>query len=664
MIDFVPRGSGLGWRTVSAGELAPWLLLALLVVLFGVGFAWLSVLRHEAFQSHAFDLGNMDQAVWNTLHGSVLRFTDMQLPAGKPCCHEPPVLTNRLAIHVEPLLVPISLLYVLHSGPEMLLVLQALVVASGAVPAYLLARDLLGRQWLSLVFPAAYLLHPSLQNALLDDFHPVTMSAAFLLWAMYFLRVDWTPGFWAMGVVAAATKEEVGLLVALLGLPLMLRHRIQGTIALLGGIAWFVIAVELIIPHYNPGGESPYLDRYSYLGHGFRGVILGILGHPAVVWQTLTSGPRLSYLNALLDPLAFISILGLPILLLATPALLVNMLSEEPTMFSGFYQYSAEVVPYLVASAVVGVFAAGRAARRARAGRWVVPVLCILVIAASLAATRRYGFSPLAEGYVVPSAGRHQLLESRLLRLIPPGAAVAAADEIEPHLSDRRTIYLLPTTRPANGPPAQFVVLDASIPSVPITPDQLHLSALRALAHGYGVVTAKDGVLLLRRGAPTRRIPTAFFRFAFTRGARTPETASWGPLQLVGVTIHPSYGWVNRARPAVEVETYWRATRRLPAGTRIRLFVSPKYSRSAPPLRRWGSIDDSPTWDWLPLEHWPVGRTVHAALLPSVLPTQSSGTVSLAIGVSGLGAIRHILTAQRIRGNDQAVLLGTIEVRS
>src|SRR5260221_14282735 len=32
------------------------------------------LLRFQSYHAHAFDLGNLDQAVWNTLHGHLLRF--------------------------------------------------------------------------------------------------------------------------------------------------------------------------------------------------------------------------------------------------------------------------------------------------------------------------------------------------------------------------------------------------------------------------------------------------------------------------------------------------------------------------------------------------------------------------------------------------------------
>ncbi len=92
------------------GAPLPWVLLGIMVLAFAIGFSWLSLLRHDAFQSHAFDLGNMDQAVWNTLHGHLLRFTDMAVGSR--------VLTNRLAIHVEPILPLLALLYLMHAGPQ------------------------------------------------------------------------------------------------------------------------------------------------------------------------------------------------------------------------------------------------------------------------------------------------------------------------------------------------------------------------------------------------------------------------------------------------------------------------------------------------------------------------------------------------------------------
>jgi uncharacterized membrane protein len=628
-------------------------------VAFSTLFSWLSVQRHEAYQSHAFDLGNMDQAVWNTLHGHFLRFTDMAVG------HQ--VLTSRFAIHVEPILGLFAPLYLLHSGPETLLVAQAWVVGLGAIPAYLLARFALGRPWLALVFPAAYLLHPSLQNMLLDDFHAVALSACFLLWALYFYFTDRMPGFVIFAVLAGSTKEDVGLLVALLGVALLLRRRPYAAfMTAVCGMGWFLISVLLIIPAFNPGGSSPYLGRYSYLGHGLSGILLGSIRHPRVVWHLLTSVPRVTYLDTILHPAGLVPLLGLPVLLLALPAFAINMLSSDPTMYSGFYQYSAELIPYVIAAAAVGTAAVTRAGEiwRTPAQRLLPIVLCVLVLVAALVDTRRMGFSPLARGYLIPSPGLHQRLEDSVLAHIPGSGVVAAADEIVPHLSDRRWVYMLPTTHPRNGPQAQYLVLDATVPSMPVRQATLHTVALKALREGYGVQQAEDGLLVLRKGASKKSLPPAFFSFVFPRGhVWTPLGAHWGPLMLLGFVVHPRILEVNPARPDIALETYWQVSRKLHRRSAIAFYLSPVYQGRHPAFSsHWTAEWESPTWDWLPLTSWPVHRTVRAISLPLLPQRYHAGKVDVAIEVSGLGRPGGGRSGSSVRGAPALLRVATVQV--
>ncbi len=637
----------------------PGALVGLMTVAFGITFAWLSVSRHLAYQSHAFDLGNMDQAVWNTLHGHFLRFTDMDV-SGR-------VLQTRLAIHVEPLLAALAPLYLIHSGPETLLVVQSLVVATGAVPAYLLALRTVGQPWLALVFPLAYLLHPSLQNALLDDFHAVTLTASLLFWAVYFAYRGWTVPFAVMAVLAMASKEEIGLIVALLGVLLLYRRRSPVAYgAIVAGVLWFVICIIIIIPHFNPAGQSPYVSRYRYLGHGIGGIASGIVRHPDLVFRTLTSIPRLQYLRYILEPVGFTSILGLPILLLAVPGFLINLLSSDPRMYSGFYQYSAEIVPFTVASSAIGVGWLGSLVRRRwdwLAG-WVVGGLCLIVLLFAAEQSWRFGFTPASRGYSIPSGGTHQALENALLRGIPANAVVAAADEIEPHLSDRSWIYLLPTTHPANGPAAQYLVLDASVPSAPVGPSALHNLAMKALANGYGVQSANDGILILRRGVPSHTLPSSFYRFIFSSPPKaTTVEARWGPLSLTGVIIHPGDGIVDRSRPAIGVETYWRVRGHLPSTASIDVYLTPVYSGAHPKYSSARTVaSDSPTLDWLPLTQWPQGRTIRADMVPLTPLPYQAGKVDVELQVNGLGPVVTAGGHPPLKEGSTTIVLATVDV--
>ncbi len=103
------------------------------VAAFAVGFAALSIARQRAFQTGRFDLGNMTQAVWATAHGDFLEVTNL---AGQQ--------TSRLGSHFDPILAALAPLWLAWSSPDMLLTVQPLAIALGALPVFWLARKHLG----------------------------------------------------------------------------------------------------------------------------------------------------------------------------------------------------------------------------------------------------------------------------------------------------------------------------------------------------------------------------------------------------------------------------------------------------------------------------------------------------------------------------------------
>ncbi|MGE5264263.1 MAG: hypothetical protein ACM3S0_12850, partial [Acidobacteriota bacterium] len=51
------------------------LIVSVLMVIYSVYFSALSIQRHNTFRTAASDMGQMDQALWNTLHGHLLEDT-------------------------------------------------------------------------------------------------------------------------------------------------------------------------------------------------------------------------------------------------------------------------------------------------------------------------------------------------------------------------------------------------------------------------------------------------------------------------------------------------------------------------------------------------------------------------------------------------------------
>src|SRR5947209_7481962 len=109
-----------------------WGLLALVMLAYTLEMGHQAVLRYDTFKAAAFDLGNMDQVLWNTIHGRLFQFTNQAID-----WYGPP---TRLAIHFEPIMLLISTLYLFHADPRLLLIFQTLVLVSGALPVFLLTR--------------------------------------------------------------------------------------------------------------------------------------------------------------------------------------------------------------------------------------------------------------------------------------------------------------------------------------------------------------------------------------------------------------------------------------------------------------------------------------------------------------------------------------------
>ncbi|MEP7200218.1 MAG: DUF2079 domain-containing protein, partial [Chloroflexota bacterium] len=107
--------------------LAVWALMALYVITFSA----ISIRQHDAFLTHKEDLGQIDQAVWNSLHGRLLVETDED--------HQ----STRLTDHAEPILALSSLVFLIWDDVRALLVWQAVVMAAGTWAIFLLARDVL-----------------------------------------------------------------------------------------------------------------------------------------------------------------------------------------------------------------------------------------------------------------------------------------------------------------------------------------------------------------------------------------------------------------------------------------------------------------------------------------------------------------------------------------
>jgi uncharacterized membrane protein len=530
------------WRTLCSLRVQrtlAWLIVLTFIVTDIVLVGQHAIVRYQAYHADAFDLGNLDQAVWNTLHGHPLRFTNRGMD-----WYGPP---TRLGVHVEPILFLIAPLYLLHSGPETLLLLQTMALALGGIPLLLLGlRRLPELPLVAAAFVGAYLVTPEILGEALYDFHGVALATPLLLlalWALEERRYRW---FVCSALLAALCKEEVALSLVPLGLFIAFWQghlRLGIAVSLLSTI-WVALCFLVILPHYNiqTGGANNFWYRYVWLGSSPDIALLHVLTQPSLLLSPLQDPTRREYLAELLRTGGGLGIFAPMLWLSALPDIFINVLSTHREQYSGFFQYNAVILPYLMVSAISGIAAFYHARRRVefskRTGvlleddaRRTTRLLGARRILRSISAYRAAALGrlpirsqwigPLVIAWLITSAywnitatstlirpfwmeGSHpnpqQAQIDTLLAGVPPNASVAATDSLDPHLSDRYILYLLPDPQSYM---ADYVAIDLHDALSVNQQADLQMYEAMLLSGNYRVLGTAGNVVLLERLSPT-----------------------------------------------------------------------------------------------------------------------------------------------------------------
>ena len=412
-------------------------------------FTVASFLRYDNFYTGRFDLGNMDQAVWNTLHGRIFQITD---PNGTS-------IISRLSFHADFILILISPLYKIWSNPKMLLFLQSSVLGIGAIFVYLLSQDVLKKKNISLVFSLAFLLSPSVSYTNLYDFHPVSLATTFLLASTYFFVKRKYIFFIIFAILAALTKEQVWAIISIYGLLMffsslkdLLQNRNFGNKTLILrsalGIIFFTICVGIFyylvwyaIPN-SRGGEHFALSYYSDFGNSPTSVIKNIFFEPGKTILTIFSYPKIYYLYQMFVHLGFLSLFSPLFLLFAVPDLLVNTLSSNSQLHQIYYQYTATITPFIFVTAIYGVKNLNKRFPK-------IPLSFYTLLLLLTAFYSAYTFGPLPgtlrqsiEMFTKPLPEKEII--DNYLKNIRPKYSIAATNNLGSHLSHRQKIFTIP----------------------------------------------------------------------------------------------------------------------------------------------------------------------------------------------------------------------------
>lgn len=480
------------------------LILVLCIVGYVALFGSLAVARHWGLKTQLADLGNMDQAISQTLEGSLMRNTSGGVD------------TVRLSGHMNILLFAFVPLYALGAEPELLLILQSIAVALVALPLFWFAREKLHDPWLAVGAAIVYLANPMMQDAQLYDFHPEVFAVVFLAFAFYYLQRRAYRPFLVFAVLTAIAKEDLPLVVAMFGLYawIVQKNWRVGVPVFVGSLAYFFLMTAAVMPALRPDGASAnVLQRYGTLGDSIPEIVASFVQNPGTIAQTLFTGSRFMYALTLLLPFAALPILAPTVLLITVPSFLINLLTQTSCCtYRAFGFYYSSAIITILAFASVQALAWVRSKRQgAFFGRILIFVVAMLTgLFAFLTSPAPYSQVSTWEQFAVSA---HAQRLSEVTALIPADASLAVQNNLGAHLSQRRDIF----TFPRRITDADYVLIDAADPNAQYrgyrawhflmssgrTLEQYAAEVRSVFANpDYGVVAHIETYTLFRRGAP------------------------------------------------------------------------------------------------------------------------------------------------------------------
>jgi uncharacterized membrane protein len=227
----------------------------ILCSLFIIAGSLISLHRFWQYEVFYYDFGIFDTVIWN-----VSRL-------------QPPII-DHLAVgeklifadHLYPSVFIFSPLFWLTSRSEILLIAQALMVGLSGLFLYLIGKKIIKNRFYSLSILVCYFLFVGLQNAVITDFHEVTVSVLFFMLSYYFLVKNKKIPYLIAFLIFLGFKESNFLVGLGMGISILFinpRLKKVAIFSILTSLAWGIFSTKYIIPYFS-GGRYVYDVALAY----------------------------------------------------------------------------------------------------------------------------------------------------------------------------------------------------------------------------------------------------------------------------------------------------------------------------------------------------------------------------------------------------------------
>ncbi len=426
-------------------------------VIAGGVIAVTTCLRYMTFTSPNFDFG----LFVNMFHN----MTETGLPESSS---ERDVLLSHFVVHVSPIYYTLLPFYALFPSAMTLQIAQAVLLASGIIPAVLLARHLKLSGRSQLMVALIYAFYPATSMGCFYDFHENCFLLPLLLWMFYFFEREKYLFMYLFAFLTLMVKEDAAIYVLFFALFILLSRKkyLHGTVLALGAVAYFMIALAYLesaaaywAEYYaadtpRPSIAGPMINRFDNLIHdkeqGLLGAMLTALKNPGYLLTQFFSTEKANletsffterspwakviYLVQMLLPVGMIPFVTKKQSrwLLVAPILL-NVLTTYKYQYSINFQYHFGITAFLIYAMVLNLPDMQPIPRRRLLSLGAVAACCMYVF---LIIPRYNQYTELWEKNKETYRYREEMLDT-----LPEDASLCVPGAYVAHVADRREVY-------------------------------------------------------------------------------------------------------------------------------------------------------------------------------------------------------------------------------
>ena len=430
------------------GERTVTIFAAVCGLLGGGVIAAITCLRYATFSSPNFDFGLFCQM-----------FHYMKVKGIPLITCERNVLLPHFVVHLSPIFYLMLPFYALFPSPMTLQIAQAVLVASGVIPVFLLCRNAKMGGKATMLVCLIYSFFPALAGSCFYDLHENCFLTPILLWLFWSFETKKTVPLYICAVLLLMVKEDAAVYLLVFALYLLLSRRSCRHGAVLAGMAvvWFGAAMLILSrtssywsAYYaelgvsaNPSIAGPMISRYNNLVADTDGnlpdALRSLLVNPGyLLTQLFTTSKngweKFVYFLQMILPLGF-----LPFCtrkpsrwLLLTPWLM-NLLTMYQYQYNIGFQYHYGISAFLIYAMILNLPELRTPTRRSLLSFGAAACCCIYLMSA---------FPKLGSGITSWNNGKETYRRmDEILDTLPDDASLCVSTMLLAHVHDHDILY-------------------------------------------------------------------------------------------------------------------------------------------------------------------------------------------------------------------------------